>query len=534
MSEDLATQIGAYVRALDETQLPVTLDDLTDRSVNNELADPVDLSPTSSFLAASVDTNVDSVLAKANEQLGDRSRVDVLWEDVERPAPSETGRWSSVAIAVAAAILVVVGVVVVADGNGGDVVTEPASSAAEADPLPSASVTEPASSLADSEPVPSPSVADAVPLPEVSDSGPPPSVVDSLGYRWSRLPHDEDVLRGAEMESVVAGGPGLVAVGSDGSDAAVWTSVDGIIWSRVPHDETVFGGDGNFWIHTVIAGGPGLVAIGREDGPSDIDVVWTSVDGLTWTRNEGVFEGGGPNGLIAGGPGLVAVGENEEGAVVWTSVDGLSWSRVPHDEEVFGHRLGDGNGMTGVTVGGPGLVAVGSDGLNSDAPTGRAQAVVWTSVDGLTWLRVPHDEAVFGGEGDQGMFDVVAGGPGLVAVGQDSQGAPVWTSVDGITWSRVPLDEDAFGGQDEGRYAPVRIFNVIATNAGLVAVGEDDGSAAPPVWTSVDGITWSSVPDDEGVFDFVELRSVTVGGPGLVAVTTVGVIVAERVVTPGN
>jgi hypothetical protein len=165
MSEDLATQIGAYVRALDETQLPVTLDDLTDRAVNNELADPVDVSPTSSSLAASVDTNVDSVFAKANEQLGDRSRVDVLWEDVEWRAPSETGRWSSVAIAVAAAILFVVGVVVVADGNGGDVVTEPASSPAESDPVLSPSVTEPASPLAESEPVPPPNVADPEPPP---------------------------------------------------------------------------------------------------------------------------------------------------------------------------------------------------------------------------------------------------------------------------------------------------------------------------------------------------------------------------------
>jgi hypothetical protein len=39
----------------------------------------------------------------------------------------------------------------------------------------------------------------------------------------------------------------------------VWTSVDGMTWSRVPHDEMAFGG----WVFRVTVGGPGLVAVGR-------------------------------------------------------------------------------------------------------------------------------------------------------------------------------------------------------------------------------------------------------------------------------
>ena len=77
------------------------------------------------------------------------------------------------------------------------------------------------------------------------------------------------------MNSVTAGGPGLVAVGSvgndDGTDAAVWTSVDGLIWSRVAHDEAVFGGSGRQKMHSVTAAGPGLVAVGVGWG-------WTTVD----------------------------------------------------------------------------------------------------------------------------------------------------------------------------------------------------------------------------------------------------------------
>ncbi len=327
---------------------------------------------------------------------------------------------------------------------------------------------------------------------------------------WSRVPHDEAVFGGEGiqwMSSVTVGGPGLVAVGGEWSDqsedAAVWTSPDGLAWSRVPHDEAVFGGEGDQEMISVTAGGPGLVAFGEDSGSGRNYALWTSVDGLSWSRvpqDEAVFAGGGPNDVIAAGPGLVAVGEIESAAAVWTSRDGFNWSRVPHDEAVFGLTLGDGNGMTGVTVGGPGLVAVGSDGLNSDAPTGRAHAVVWTSIDGLTWSRVPHDEAVFGGQGDQGMFDVTVGGPGLVAVGENDHGAPVWTSTDGVVWSQVPHDESVFVK------VGLRIFSVAVEGPGLVAVGEDDQGVA--VWTSRDGITW------------VVQRNDLTGGPG--SMTVVG------------
>ena len=63
------------------------------------------------------------------------------------------------------------------------------------------------------------------------------------------------------MFSVTTGGPGLVAVGDDSSgqdsDAAVWTSPDGVISSRIPHDEAVFGGEGGQLMLSVTDGGPG-------------------------------------------------------------------------------------------------------------------------------------------------------------------------------------------------------------------------------------------------------------------------------------
>ena len=50
-------------------------------------------------------------------------------------------------------------------------------------------------------------------------------------------------------------------------------------------------------------------------------------------------------------------------------------------------------------------------------------AAVWTSPDGIQWTRVDHTPAFdhLGGEvtGWATMYDVIAAGPGLVAVGRD-------------------------------------------------------------------------------------------------------------------
>ena len=163
-------------------------------------------------------------------------------------------------------------------------------------------------------------------------------------------------------------------------------------WSRVPYSEAGFGEEFEQFMSGVAVGGPGLVAVGGADTDA---AVWTSVDGIAWSRipnEDGVFSGAGISSVTRGGPGLVAVGQVGPDAAVWTSIDGITWTRVPQDEAVFGGEEGPifgGAGMSSVTVGGPGLVAVGSDG----SPLGGGDAAVWTSVDGIIWSRVAHDEA---------------------------------------------------------------------------------------------------------------------------------------------
>jgi len=332
---------------------------------------------------------------------------------------------------------------------------------------------------------------------------------------WSRVPHEEAVFGGEGHQlivSVAAMGPLVVAVGTSGWDGeetpAVWTSPDGITWSRVPHDEAVFGGDANEAMGGVTVGGPGFVAVGSGEVGA---AVWTSSDGITWTRvphDDAVFGNSGMSAVTAGGPGLVAVGDDH----VWTSPDGITWTRVADVGEEFNAGA--------VITGGPGLVMVGTTfSADSEGEEGSLDAIVWTSQDGITWSRVPYDEAIFG---DAEMWGVTAGDSGLVAVGRggfsgDDLDAVVWTSPDGITWSRVANDEAIFGGEGEQAMS-----SVTADGRGLVAVGWDEASGDnAAVWTSPNGITWSRVPESDAALraDNVQaMMSVTAGGPGIVAV----------------
>ena len=88
----------------------------------------------------------------------------------------------------------------------------------------------------------------------------------------------------------------------------------------------------------------------------------------------------------------------------------------------------------------PGDAGPGTD-LEADGGDGAAaRSELPPPTDAQQWTRVAHDERVFGGEDEQWMLSVAAGGPGLVAVGFDRGrgAAAVWTSTNGTAWQRVP------------------------------------------------------------------------------------------------
>ena len=215
-------------------------------------------------------------------------------------------------------------------------------------------------------------------------------------------------------------------------------------------------------------------------------------DSLVWTQvaDDSVLGGSGyqeMNAVVEFGSQLVAVGTSEEGsdlcdAAVWRSTDGRDWVRVTDDQAILG---GPGNQtMNAVAVGGPGLVAVGTDN-----PAGRPQAAVWTSADGSTWSRVADDHGTLGGSDIQGMWAIAASSSEIVAVGYDSSSwhAAVWVSTDGISWADVTLSNAVFDRADH----PV-IRAIAAIRDGFVTGGHVAPTAEPRVsfWGSIEGREW--------------------------------------------
>ena len=144
MTVDLRDQLRELCAVIEDEQGPLTVDYVRSRSdaliasqrpsasLSSEITIIEETLDESGSLDASVDTAVDSAEAEADEQRGDDVMVDYLQQRPDKSdAPSERKGWAGVVIAVAATILVVVGVVIVADGNSGNVVTDPVSSPTE-------------------------------------------------------------------------------------------------------------------------------------------------------------------------------------------------------------------------------------------------------------------------------------------------------------------------------------------------------------------------------------------------------------------
>lgn len=185
--------------------------------------------------------------------------------------------------------------------------------------------------------------------------------VSTDGERWERAPHDPEAFESdqeLQVASVAAGPAGVVAVGMEGTDGAVWHSPDGREWERVSEDLGIFGGEGYQVVHDVLPTEQGFLVVGGSD---------------------------------------------ESGAMAWRSADGRTWEPID--------GLGPG-GIRAITKVPGGMVGVGVENRS-----GVLRAAAWSSTDGIRWKRVPHDESIFGGEGNTVMYDVAAADDRVVAVG---------------------------------------------------------------------------------------------------------------------
>jgi len=144
------------------------------------------------------------------------------------------------------------------------------------------------------------------------------------------------------------------------------------------------------------------------------------------------------------------------------------------------------------TFGGPGggLAALPGGGFIDFVPTAADRSVVLTSSDGITWAQtgeVTGSDAlgITGPVGFDGRRYVALGGEGGgLFYGNQSNGA-AWVSTDLRRWTKAPV-QDAFGGAQFGSLA--------AGPDGFVAIGFDQGGQS--VWTSLDGLLWTTLTDD--------------------------------------
>ncbi len=264
--------------------------------------------------------------------------------------------------------------------------------------------------------------------------------------------------QGNHLRGVTYGINNFVAVGWSGT---ILSSPDGIIWTNRSL-ETQYELEGvTYSINT-------FVAVGKNG------IILTSSDGITWTSQSS----GTTNnlfGVICGGDTFVVVGEN---GTILSSPDGINWTSRSSETS---------NNLRGVTYGNKVFVVVGWESLLT-SPDGE----IWTS------RTLNTGKMLFGLEG------VTYGNGTFITVGWNGM---ILSSIDGLTWIDRSLETSNLAGVTYG-------------NNTFVAVGNIGSFKTQPIFTSSDGITWTSWSSDcteyLNVVIYGKSTFVTVGSNGTI------------------
>ena len=321
----------------------------------------------------------------------------------------------------------------------------------------------------------------------------------------------------AALSEVVAGPHGFIASGctKDASgnclQGLLLTSPDGTSWTPVDLD-----GAADAQISRLRWAGDRLFAIGLRidnDARKIEPVVWTSLDGKSWSRSPVPSSTSLAIGDIIDSPlGTLAVGVHApyasegSGFVVWhVAPDGALGA--PTDVHPT-----DATFVTGAAWAGNRFLAWGAAGALGEVQS----TVLLDSADGKAWKALPKVSKFNG----RYVAQIAAFGDRLVAVGATSGTLPTspraWTSADGTTWAAAAVPTD-----------PGAMVTLAVEGQQLVSRGwEPVGAADRPVtWSSPDGQAWTRLlPGDDmpDVAGFDGLYRAVVAGRACVAATFAG------------
>jgi hypothetical protein len=236
------------------------------------------------------------------------------------------------------------------------------------------------------------------------------------GGAWQQLAQTTDIIK-AEFDGVTVWNNTLVAWGAAGDDngtTTVWTSPDGLTWTPTT-------GIANLDpVDSMAAGGPGLVAFGSQFVSSVEDtqlVAVSSTDGTHYTSTQAppvtgasvIDMAAGPGGIA--GVGYASSDESPSVGLAVFSADGANWSQAIANDNSFDNAL-----INNVFSSGTGYVGVGST-INADDMT-LQMGRVWASADGKSWSSLGDFGGTFNQYGDSAL-----GPQGLVIFTEDEEDA---------------------------------------------------------------------------------------------------------------
>ena len=311
----------------------------------------------------------------------------------------------------------------------------------------------------------------------------------------------------SQMSAVTAGPLGFFAIGTSDGSFVMWSSVSGQQWSPNTAADRVIDASPGAHVNTLVSIGTTVYAGGSvPNGPSTQAAVWSSGDGLTWGLigyGSKAFAGTGNEEIFSIAPltrGLVAVGGVNFGSgwvpASWIFPNGVSWSQPSTDFPVTSSEApspyGPSGGMAAFDVSG----IAGSTGQTAlvAAGGGPDSQAVWRSADGLHWTTggLPNADASLG----TWRATAVAATYSTTVVLDTSPGQPYVLAATLKGWAQ-PSSNPAVFGPIQPLAVPLALTQVAGTlilDADEVVFPQSIGPAtvSDKTFSSSDGLTWTA------------------------------------------